>query len=193
MAPVKKKYQDPIDNAIYKSAKYVAPTFKKLNFTANDITTLSNISMCITLILLLHAKYYWACLFVFLAYYFDCLDGFFARKYKQTSKFGENYDHISDIIKTLFLLIILFYINPTKFIKVIPIFIIFNIITLAYCGCGDKIRNDDILLLSYTKQLCPITDVNNKKEVSKYMNILKYFGPGMTQILTIFVIIYFSL
>jgi phosphatidylglycerophosphate synthase len=112
MPPVKKKYQDPIDNAIYKSAKYIAPTFKKLSFTANDITTLSNISMCITLILLLHAKYYWACLFVFLAYYFDCLDGFFARKYKQTSKFGEKYDHYSDIIKTLSLLIILFYINP---------------------------------------------------------------------------------
>lgn len=193
MPEVNREYQDPLDNIIYDSTKYVAPVFRKLNFTANDITTLSNISMCITLILLLHAKYYWACLFLFLAYYFDCLDEFFARTYKQSSNFGEKYDHYSDIVKTIALLSTLYYINPTKFFNVIPIFIIFSIVTLSYCSCIDKINDKNILFSSYTKYLCPITDINNKDEVAKYMNIVKYFGPGVTQILIIIILIYYAL
>lgn len=193
MPQLDKKYQHNLDNVIYDVSVDISPAFRKLNFTANDITTLSNISMCITLLLLLHAKYYWACLFLFLAYYFDCLDGIYARIYKQASTFGEKYDHYSDLIKTISFLLILFYINPHKFLKVIPIFIIFNIICLAYCGCSDKINNDNILFSSYLTQLCPINDVNNKEEVTKYMNILKYFGPVISQILNIVIIIYFSL
>lgn len=193
MPQLDKKYQHNLDNIIYDVSVDISPSFRKLNFTANDITTLSNISMCITLLLLLHAKYYWACLFLFLAYYFDCLDGIYARIYKQSSSFGEKYDHYSDLIKTISFLLILFYINPKKFLKVIPIFIIFNIICLAYCGCSDIINNDSILFSSYLTKLCPINDVNNKEEVSKYMNILKYFGPVISQILNIVIIIYFSL
>lgn len=149
--------------------------------------------MCITLLLLLHAKYYWACLFLFLAYYFDCLDGIYARIYKQTSSFGDKYDHYSDFIKAVSFLLILFYINPQKFLNVIPILIIFSIICLAYCGCNDIILSGSMISSSYLSKLCPITDVNNKEEVLKYMNILKYFGPVISQILNIVIIIYFSL
>lgn len=192
MPPIDKKHQDSIDNVLYDSSKYIAPIFRKLNFTANNITTLSNICMCITILLLLHTKYYWACLFIILTYYFDCLDGFFARTYKQASSFGEKYDHYSDLCKTIALLSTLYYINSTKFFKVMPIFIIFSVMTFTYCGCVDKINNDNILFSSYTKQLCPITDINNKDEVNYYMNIVKNFGPGMVNILYIIIFIYYA-
>ena len=188
MPQVSREYQDPIDNIIYDSSDNIVPIFRKLNFNANDITTLSNISMCITLLLLLHAKFYWACLFIFLSYYLDCLDGFFARKYKQTSTFGERYDHYSDIIKAITLILTLYYINPTKFIKILPIVIIICITTFTYSGCIDIINKEDTSYSSFSKCLCPIINVNNKDEVDKHMKIIRYLGPGITQIFNIIII-----
>jgi hypothetical protein len=192
MPQVSREYQDPIDNVIYDSSNHAVSIFKKLNFTANDITTVSNISMCITLLLLLHAKYYWACLFLFLAYYFDCLDGLFARTYKQTSKFGEMYDHYSDLVKGITLLMTLYYINPTKFVKIMPIIIIICITTFTYSGCIDIINKEDTSYSSFSKCLCPITDVDNKEEVDKHMKTIRYLGPGISQLIMIVIIIYFS-
>ena len=34
-------------------------------------------------------------------YIFDCIDGFYARKYNMTTVFGDWYDHISDILINL--------------------------------------------------------------------------------------------
>ena len=43
-----------------------------------------------------------------LSYFFDCMDGNFARTYKMQTKFGDYYDHIKDVIIMLIFALILF-------------------------------------------------------------------------------------
>ena len=127
MRKINPEYENKFDNILINISEKIAPVFKKLNFTPNDITSLSNISMCITILLLLQLKYYWACLFLILSYFFDCLDGSFARTYNQVTDFGDKYDHYSDVIKSVLLIFVLYSLNPTKFMVVLPIIIIFFI------------------------------------------------------------------
>ena len=100
---------DPFDNILYKICDTLSHPFYITNHTPNMITTYSlvtgilacyylykeNISMFISLYLI--------------SYFFDCFDGYFARRYKMTSKFGDIYDHTKDTIVNLLLLFVIFY------------------------------------------------------------------------------------
>jgi phosphatidylglycerophosphate synthase len=99
MRKIPAEYENPLDDVLLNICDSVAPTFHSYGFTPNIITTISNISVIIVIILLLEAKYLWAAIFVLIAYFFDCLDGHIARKYDQVTIFGDYYDHISDISK----------------------------------------------------------------------------------------------
>ena len=76
----------------------LAPLFKKANFTPNIITGI-NIFFCILCIYHLYFNNYnLAVIYLLLAYLFDCLDGFYARKYKMETEFGDLLDHYTDYI-----------------------------------------------------------------------------------------------
>ena len=104
MRKIPEKYENPIDNLLIEVCESSSEFAYNNGFTPNMITTLSNISCIITLIFLLKLKFYIAALFFLISYYFDCMDGYIARKYNQTSPLGDYYDHISDIIKLLLVL-----------------------------------------------------------------------------------------
>jgi hypothetical protein len=193
MRKINPKYENSFDNILIDISEYIAPTFKKLNFTPNDITSLSNISMCITILLLLQLKYYWACLFLILSYFFDCLDGSFARTYNQVTTFGDKYDHYSDIIKNVAFVLVLLVINPTKFMFVLPIIIIFFMLAMIHLGCQELLYNkDESSTLSYNKYIC---SVNNKSDLEKIKEELlktKYFGCGTYYLMLIVVLVYYA-
>ena len=94
MRKIPKTLENPIDNIIIEDSENISSLFYKYKLTPNYVTSLSNISALIVIIFLLNSNYYFASFFVMVAYFFDCLDGHIARKYKQTSKFGDYYDHI---------------------------------------------------------------------------------------------------
>ena len=54
-------------------------------------------------------KYILSSICYFLAYFYDCADGKMARKYNMTSKYGDLYDHVSDLIKHILLFYVLYY------------------------------------------------------------------------------------
>ena len=93
------KYENPIDNIIYLYVEPLAPYMHKYNITPNMITTFGNISWVYGLYLLYNHEYVYSALLFGLSYYFDCLDGYVARKYDLISIFGDYYDHISDVTK----------------------------------------------------------------------------------------------
>lgn len=68
------------------------------------------------------------------SYFFDCADGHMARKYNMTSKFGDYYVHISDIVKITLVLYSLYLINSNKFFKVIPIVIFMGTMMIIHMG-----------------------------------------------------------
>lgn len=72
----------------------------------NFYTFCSFTSRAIGLAALFYDKYKIAAFGFLIGYLFDCLDGYYARKYDQCTNFGCYFDHINDIIMTLLLFVI---------------------------------------------------------------------------------------
>jgi phosphatidylglycerophosphate synthase len=101
-----KKY-DIVDKSIHKFITYpILPTLVQLNLTPNFITTISLICGIISFVLISYDNYICGSVFFMLRYIADCLDGPVARLTKQTSEFGDIYDHCVD-----YFTFILFYIS----------------------------------------------------------------------------------
>jgi len=193
MRKINPEYENKFDNILIDISEKIAPIFKKLNFTPNDITSLSNISMCITILLLLQLKYYWACLFLILSYFFDCLDGSFARTYNQVTNFGDKYDHYSDVIKSVLLIFVLFSLNPTKFMVVLPIIIIFFILAMMHLGCQELLYNkNESKTLTLNKYICPTTDKKNIEKIKEKLSKTKYFGCGTYYLMLTIILVYYA-
>lgn len=211
MRKLNSEYENAIDNVLIHLSEYLSPYFYELGMTPNIITTLSNIFAIITIILLLNNKYIFAGISLMISYYFDCMDGYFARKYNMTSVFGDLYDHISDICKTILILGTLYYIDSSKFVTVFIIFILVGSISLIHLGCQEnyyeiyniseenntmhepseqvqmlnanvKHLHEPSHTLTMLKSLCK-TPNNNEEEILNKINYTKYFGTGTTNLL----------
>jgi phosphatidylglycerophosphate synthase len=91
-----------------------------------------------------------------------------------TSKFGDKYDHISDIIKFIGIIYILYIKLPSDKFKIfILIGSILLILSASHLGCQEKIYNNSENgdMLALTKLLC-ITDPE------KQIKFTRYFGCG---------------
>lgn len=185
----KPEYENYIDLQLYKLVDVLNPIFYGLNFTPNDITSLS------TLFIFIFFYYYKKGLYVegsicyFISYFFDCMDGIYARKYNMTSKFGEYYDHFKDVI-TNGIAFYLFYKNDNITIQfkkyLMIIFITLTICSQMYLNCRDKNNanaNDNPEDEDYKVKI-PL-ECDNVKDLKK----LKYLGSG-TKYLTMSLMIW---
>lgn len=173
-------YDNPIDNIIINICKHLAPSFKKLAFTPNKLTTLSVLFTILCIKFLFERKYKLAALCYLINYFFDCFDGYYARNYNMTSKLGYYYDHITDIMGNLIIFCIIFnkYRKVDNIYKYFPIIAIILFITAnMHLGCRDRYYNeinniDNKGTLSISVCRCP------KGDTKKYLNILRHFGSA---------------
>lgn len=192
MRKIPKEIENPMDNILLNICEDVSPTFYNNGYTPNMITTLSVISTIIVVLLLLNANYIWAAIFYLIAYFFDCLDGHYARKYNMVTVFGDYYDHITDTLKIIAVLSTLYYINSKKFMTILPILIIFVVLMLVHFGCQELYYNSSgSESLDFTKKLCPVEN-NNKEEIKNKMHFTKYFGMGTWHLVILISIIYYK-
>ena len=179
MRKIPSEYENPIDDYILSYTDSVVPYVYAGGFVPNTITTLSSIACIIVIILLFQAKYYLATLFLIISYFFDCLDGHLARSYNMVTLFGDYYDHISDLLKILSILITLYIINPTKFFHIFPIFLLISIMMIIHLGCQEIYYNtNQSKTLEFAKNMCPVNDINNKGQLQYILNSTKLFGCG---------------
>ena len=127
------KNYDIVDKSIHKFITYpILPTLIQLNLTPNFITTISLICGIISFVLISYDNYICGSVFFMLRYIADCIDGAVARLTKQSSEFGDIYDHCVD-----YFTFILFYISCyTKnfsniFMIILHIFLFSSIIHYA--------------------------------------------------------------
>jgi phosphatidylglycerophosphate synthase len=132
------KYENPFDIIILKMASNTIAFYKQLNLTPNCMTTLSLLFGLLSVYLFYLDKNLLAGITIIISYYFDCVDGMFARKYNMVTDFGDMYDHISDIVKSVLLLIVMYSKSKKKFSFVAPIIIIVFILSLLHLGCQEK-------------------------------------------------------
>ncbi len=166
-------FENPVDNLLIDFANYIAPAFRALGFTPNMITGLSAIFGIMSIIFLQRKSYLNAGLCFFIQYFFDCMDGFFARKYKMTSKLGDFFDHIKDAIVILGIVYV-FY--QRKDWGGIALTLATSLCVTFMLGCQEVLYNsDESPSLAMTKRLSPCTTAES---AHKYLPYLRWLGCG---------------
>lgn len=90
-------HENPLDIICLKVAESISPAFHKAGATPNMITTLSVIASALAVWNVYKGgPKIWFVIWALLSYFFDCLDGHYARRYDMCTKFGDYYDHLSD-------------------------------------------------------------------------------------------------
>ncbi len=193
MRKIPVEFECPFDNYILDLADKTAPTVYKLGMTPNMITTLSNVSTIIVVILLFKAQWYWASFFVLITYFFDCLDGHLARSYNMITVFGDYYDHISDITKVIVILASLYIINPDKLLRVLPLLVVLLILSFVHLGCQELYYGkNDSPTLKFAKSLCPVPLNYTNEQLESTIKNTRLFGVGTFWLSIIMIIIYYD-
>jgi phosphatidylglycerophosphate synthase len=172
MRKISDTIEGPIDNVIIDWASHFSAHYKELGYTPNILTTYSLFFGCVSAYFFYNSYNTIAVILFMLAYYFDCADGFFARKYNLATEFGDMYDHISDVSKLLLIFTIMYYKDSNKFISFSPIIFITFALSLIHLGCQETIyeKNESPSL----KQLTHIC-VSDPEKIMPYT---RYFSTG---------------
>ncbi len=184
MGKIPKEDEDPIDNIFVAFAQQIEPAFKALKFTPNGITTLSLIFGLLAA-WGLYKGYIWLfALAYFISYFFDVMDGHFARRYGMTSKFGDWYDHIKDVVVAVLIIAIVFNrykCSPKIWTIIIVLFLVMTILNATFIGCQSRLYKDGASL-KLERKLC----IGDPKKNIKW---LRYFGPAIWTIFFIILIV----
>jgi len=174
----------PFDILQYKLIDPLSTFFHKLNFTPNGLTTISTIFGFLSIYFLYRKRERTFVAFFMLYYLFDCLDGFYARKYGMCSKFGDYYDHVKDLIVAVLVLSIIFYrLYKRKHYKCMFSLALVCVGVFIQMSCqenytGQNVIADNHPCHGHTLQLfkmCPS---------EQYRKILRFFGVGFFIVFT---------
>ena len=173
---------NPFDNLFNDLAEWVSESFYATGHTPNMITTYSLIFGLLSIYFLSknNVLLFFVCWIT--SYFFDCFDGYFARKYSMTSQFGDYYDHIKDT----FVSVLLYYYVYTHFkITTLDIYvlIIATVLMHIHLGCQQIYtrKDDNTEYLDKFQGMCP--DIS-------FLEWSRYFGPGTINVLLPCYIIY---
>jgi phosphatidylglycerophosphate synthase len=176
-------YYNPIDRGLENMADYISPFLKKYNFTPNTITTFSLLTALASLYNLYNRDTTNFAIFLILSYFFDVLDGHYARKYDMVTEFGDKYDHYTDLILIIGLVIVLikeYKIQEQPILLIIVLF--FLVMMIVFMGCYNKEYQNSEVLNS-------LDEVSPSKETcDKNLNIIKLFSPSTFIIVLIIVV-----
>ena len=154
--------ENPIDNQILYHKAPFYKIFRKLNFTPNDITTLSLILGILSIYCFVVKKFTMSAICYFISYCFDVYDGNYARTYNMVTRFGDYYDHIKDLIVNISLLYVFIKYTTIKqhTTLIICITCILLLCTLIHLGCQENYvyinkLDSNSEYLSFLQRLCP--------------------------------------
>jgi len=182
--------EDRIDNIIYIGVEYVAPFFNYFNLTPNFITTLGNICTICFFILFLKKQFLLASFFFALSYFFDSLDGYYARKYNMVTKFGDWYDHLSDTIKTILMLCAFYIINFSLLLQLLPLLTMLFILLTFHLANQEIYYND----FSSSESLQPLKQLTlaSKNNVEDYLKYSRSVGCGTVTLILVLIIAFYK-
>lgn len=178
------EYKNPIYVATLSLSEYLSPIFRKFRMTPNGITTLSLVFGLLAIWCLRHRTaggVFWFGIWYLVQYFFDCMDGYYARKYQMTSKFGDWYDHLKDT----FLYAVICYVLVTQYgLLKSPVSIIL-IVGLAilqywYNGClgvyrADPTESQGHSVMNVARNWCTYPTESGLKRL---LSRLRWFGTS---------------
>ena len=189
MRKLDSKYENPIVNFIYIIVEYISPFHHKIGLTPNILTTISLIIGIVSSYFIYKKQFYLGSFLYLIAYIYDCLDGYNARKYDMVTKFGDYYDHLSDLFKSILYFYVLYKLNKKLFYKIIPISILFMILLIIHLACQEVIYEQ---AQSPTLELGNLLCKNGKEDAENKIKYTRYFGAGTFTILSIIIILIYK-
>lgn len=188
-----KRLENPVDNFFIFISENTHMYYKKLGFTPNGLTILSLLIQIIGIYAIFKNQYYLGGFLWLFGYHYDVMDGWYARKYKMTSKYGDMLDHATDIIAgTLLVVMVLLHTKLTVRHKVI--FIVSSIVLLllmsVYLGCQEKyVKIGSIISNQISSDTLGLLQGLCDKNEEKKLEYLRYFGAGSY---SLFVFLFFA-
>ena len=181
--------ENPVDDLLIKIAEKVSPPLVKIGVTPNFITTLSFISGLLSVYFLWKDQYLASGLLFLLGYFFDCMDGHIARKFNMITKFGDLYDHFTDIAISILLFIVFLRKKTTVTFKVVVLamIVLFVFLAMVHLGCQEKHYELINKHISTNGILYRFTSFCKSKEM---IHTTKFFGMGTYTIVIMLVIIF---
>lgn len=182
--------ENPIDNVCLDIIFHIHPLFHTLGFTANGITILSALIQLIGVYCVYKSLFILGGVLYFIGYFFDVMDGWYARYYKMTSPYGDKLDHYSDILVAILLVgVIVLHPNISLLWKClfIAISIALQITMTMYLGCQEQYFNKATRsnqFLAHLKPLC-------SQDTEKRLQSLRWFGTGTANLVTTVLIMLF--
>lgn len=191
---IEAQLENPIDNALIAVSDKLSPIFKKLNFTPNGITTLSAITGLGALYFLYQKDTTQFTIYFLISYFFDVMDGYYARKYDMITDEGDRFDHYKDMLFMAIGAYILYsQYNITNFPILIVVIIGLYFLSLIYLGCQEVITTKDKQseTLRFTKEGVSALSMN-KNTCEQRMKILRWFGSGSMILVIILSVLYLN-
>jgi phosphatidylglycerophosphate synthase len=169
------KHEGPLDIFFYYICDKVSPLFYKTGHTPNMITTYSLITGLLAIYYLVKKRPELFLTLFTVSYFFDCLDGFYARKYKMTSKFGDIYDHFKDIFVHVLLayFVLKMYYNKIKVTHIFAIIILLLLMS-KHLGCQYKILDKKEESLYKFAGMC---------DSNEQVSFTRYFSPATFELI----------
>ena len=106
---------EPVSNVLRTTSKKITP---------NMITSVGMIIGLLCIYYMYEGYYKVSFMLYWLCYIFDCLDGYYARKYNMITRFGDYFDHFRDIFINIVVIALVFKKTKNKHIYVISLIII---------------------------------------------------------------------
>ena len=161
--------------------------FKPLGFvTPNIITSLSLITGFTSLYCFYkELPILFAVLFL-ISYILDCADGNYARRYHMVTRFGDYYDHLSDVFKLVGLLVLVWMspsLSPFQKTFFYAVTGLLTCLANVHLGCQEKVYglSEESGFLALTSLLCP------PGSAEAWIPFTRYFGVGTLQV---FIVVY---
>ena len=177
-----------MDNLVYIPVEKLAPVFHNYGITPNQITTISIVFGISAAYFIYNRRFGLGALCFALAYLFDCLDGYVARKYNMVTKFGDMYDHVSDIFKIIIVLLALYSVNSKRFSFIFPIYVLLFSLQLVHFGCQEQFYDKpESATLNVLIPFCPAKNLQN------WMEYTRYFGCGTSMTYLFIVILFYGI
>ena len=179
--------ENPIDNILISFCDPLSEVLRRLFpwLTPNMITTVGMLFGFLTFYFILKHDYVLAFFKFWISYFLDCLDGYYARKYKMMTKVGDIYDHVRDVLVTGSIIILIFMKINTAPLKaaftIVTLFFMF--VFLMHMGCQERNSKNK----QHNHSLSPLQGLCKQEE---WIHQTKYVGNGtFILILSIFILL----
>lgn len=154
------RHENPFDNLIYKLVvEPMTPILRQcMHWLRPNHITLVSIALSIACIyFFVRGDYVVSAACYLMSYIADCFDGYYARKYDMTTKFGDWLDHVSDwLLGVAIFMCILLKQSPFRFTK-LTIYILLLILMTKHFKCQEELvhGNSDSINFATHSFSCP--------------------------------------